>query len=68
MNSKEEIIIDISPVGDVKIEAKNFKGKSCQKATQEIELVLGGGTVKRKDKPEAFAPAISGNNSTKLTF
>lgn len=64
----ETIIVNISAQGDVKIDAQGFRGKSCEKATEQLELVLGGGQVKRKSKPEAFAPAISGAAKTKLTF
>lgn len=65
---QEEIIIDISPGGGVKIDAKGFTGKSCTEATEQIELVLGGGTVKRKDKPEYYAPPETTRQSTKTSF
>ena len=37
----EEIIIDISSNGDVKIEGVNIKGPDCVKLTAEIEKALG---------------------------
>ena len=64
----KEIIIDISPAGSVSVEAQGFSGKGCTKATEQIELVLGGlGGKKRKEKPEFYAPAGS-KSSNKLTF
>jgi len=64
----KEIVIDISPAGSVSVEANGFKGKGCAKATEQIELVLGGqGGRKRKEKPEYFAPTGS-NTKNKLAF
>jgi len=62
----EEIIVDISAAGNVNLETRGFKGASCAKATEQIEIVLGGGQKKTK-KPEYFAPATTGQR-TKLTF
>ena len=64
----EKIVIDISPAGGVTIDAQGFKGKSCTKATEQIELVLGGGAVKRKEKPSYYAPPASTVQSVKSTF
>lgn len=64
----ETIIIDISPAGASKIEAKGFQGTGCAVATRELELVLGGGAVKRKEKPEFYAPGVSTDAHGKLTF
>ena len=61
-----ELIIDISPAGNVKMEANGFQGNACAKATEQIELVLGGGQKKTK-KPEFFNPASTAVG-TKLTF
>ena len=66
--NKEKILIDISPAGGVSIDAQGFKGKSCTKATEQIELVLGGGMAKSKKKPEYFAPPASTRQGAKLTF
>lgn len=65
--NKEHIIIDISPIGNVTIEAKNYSGCGCTKATEQIELVLGGGSRKKETKPEYFAPASTAN-SVKQVF
>lgn len=63
----EEIIIDISPAGGIKIEAQGFTGSACAKATEQIEIVLGGG-AKRKEKPEFSMPPLANSQNTKLTF
>ena len=65
---QQTITVDISPAGSIKIEANGFTGTACDKATEQIELVLGGGQVKKKSKPERYAPNISSDNSNKLTF
>lgn len=62
-----QILIDISPTGDIKIDAQGFQGTSCAKATEQIELVLGGQEVKKDPKPEYYVPA-GNSNTTKLTF
>ena len=61
-----EVIIDISAAGSVNIEAKGFTGNACAKATEEIEIVLGGEGKKTK-KPEFFNPATNAVGN-KLTF
>lgn len=60
------MIIDISPSGEVTIEAKGFTGNSCAKATEQIEIMLGGEAKKTK-KPEFYAP-MSTQQGTKLVF
>jgi hypothetical protein len=64
----ETIIIDISPAGASKVEAEGFQGTGCAVATRELELVLGGGAVKRKEKPEYYQPPVSTGVNGKLTF
>lgn len=62
------IVIDVSPAGSVTIDAKCFTGKDCAKATEQIELVIGGAGQKTKTpKPEFFAPTNTQANN-KLTF
>lgn len=56
----KQVIIDISPAGTVKIDAVGFKGRGCAKATEQIEVVLGGKPATKKKKPEFFAPAGEG--------
>lgn len=60
--------INISPTGDVKIDAEGFKGRSCEEATKSIELVLGGGEAKKSKKPEYYEPATSGNTHINRGF
>ncbi len=43
----KEIIIDVDESGEVKIETKGFKGKSCIKESAFIENVLGKETFKQ---------------------
>lgn len=63
---KETIVVDISAAGTVKIDAQGFKGNGCTKATESIQLVLGGANKVTK-KPEFFAPNSTAQ-STKQTF
>lgn len=62
-----QIVIDIGPDGTVKIDAQGFQGGACAKATEQLELVLGGGARKTKKdyKPEFYNPA---GTHHKLTF
>lgn len=46
--------ISIRPDGTVEIKATGFKGKACEKATAEIEKMLGLGAQRTKT-PEYFA-------------
>lgn len=55
----KNITIDISPAGNTKIEANGFQGCGCTEATEQIELVLGGGQQKKTPKPEMYAPAAT---------
>ncbi len=62
------VTVDISPAGDVVIEANGFNGVGCQKATEQIEIAIGGRAKKtRKAKPEYYA-ATGAKTSSKLTF
>jgi hypothetical protein len=46
---KKQIVIEVSPTGEIKIEAVGFNGKGCEAATKAIEDALGTvGTRKRK--------------------
>lgn len=50
------IVIDISAAGTVKVDAQGFNGVGCDKATEQIEIALGGAGVKKKTKkPEYYA-------------
>ena len=66
--NKETILVDISPAGNVKIEAQGFAGNGCAVATHDLEVHLNGGTKKRKEKPEFYAPGVSTRQGNKLTF
>ena len=48
-----EIIVTISPKGEIQIEGQNFKGISCEQATRKIEEALGK-VVNKKHKPEYY--------------
>lgn len=51
----KSIVIDISPAGSVKIDAQGFNGVGCAKATEMIEVAIGGAGVKKKTpKPEYY--------------
>jgi len=60
--------VSISPAGTVVIDAVGFTGCGCAKASEELELHLGGGQVKKDKKPEYFQPEVSGSNHNKRTF
>lgn len=63
----KQIIVEISPTGEVSIDAQGYKGSGCTKATEQIELVLGGQNKKTKKKPEFFSGA-GGSVKNKMTF
>jgi hypothetical protein len=50
----KQIIVTVTPEGEVQIEAVGFKGNACESATKAIEQALG---VKKgfKKKPEYYA-------------
>lgn len=50
------ITISVSPAGTVVVDAEGFAGNECDKATETIELVLGGGEAKKDRKPEYYQP------------
>jgi hypothetical protein len=54
--SQKQLVIDITPAGSVKIEAVGCTGDECVKASEPLEIVLGG-VSKRQEKPEFYAPA-----------
>ena len=47
----KQIIIEVSPTGELKIEAVGFKGNACEKATKALEEALGtaGSRTKKPD-------------------
>jgi hypothetical protein len=47
----KSITVEVSPEGEVKIEAAGFKGNACEKATAALEAAMGM-PGKRIKKPE----------------
>lgn len=47
----KQVVVKVSKLGDVKIDAEGFVGESCLAATQAIEQMLSG-EAKRTLKPE----------------
>ena len=66
--TQEQINVDISPAGNVKIEAQGFVGQGYSVATHDLEVHLNGGVKKRKEKPEFYSPGVSTQQGNKLTF
>lgn len=56
------ITVEISPTGEVKIDAAGFQGMECAKATAAIEAALGK-TTARQLKPEAHTQTTIGNQN-----
>lgn len=60
----KQIVIDISPAGSVKVDAQGFNGVGCAKATEMIEVAIGGaGAKKSKKKPEYYTPTGQSNQN-----
>jgi len=55
-----EIIIDILPDGEVKMEGNGYQGKSCDEAMAAFEKALGVVT-NRKNKPDYFRTEVKSN-------
>lgn len=53
----KEIVIEIAPSGEVKIEAVGFKGSSCDQATKVFEDALGV-VADKKRKPEFYESTV----------
>lgn len=43
-----QVIVEVSPTGEIKIEGQGFSGPSCEKCTAALEAALG--VVKKKEK------------------
>lgn len=52
----KHIVVEVAPDGSVKIEAVNFKGADCEKATKFLDEALGM-VEKRQRKPEYYKKA-----------
>ena len=61
----KQVIITIDAVGRSTIEAKGFNGVGCDTATQEIEIAIGGASVKKKTpKPERYVGTGAKTNTS----
>ena len=58
----KQVIVTVSPEGEVKIDAVGFKGNTCEKATAALEQALGLPGKKQK-KPDYFVEEV-GRQST----
>lgn len=54
----KQIIVTVSPTGELTIEAVGFKGNACEKATEAMEKALGV-AKSRKKKPEYHAQNLN---------
>jgi hypothetical protein len=55
---QKQVIIDITAAGSVKIDVVGCTGAECAKATEDIEIALGGQVASSKKKPDYYqAPA-----------
>lgn len=59
--------IDITPAGTPTINVIGCTGDECIKASEPIEVVLGG-VSERKDKPERFMAPTTTANAIKQQF
>ena len=67
MTSKQaQIVVDISPAGNVVFDAQGFKGCGCEEATQQMVLLLGGGETHHK--PDYYQAPLSTAQPIKRTF
>ena len=60
----KKIIVEISAIGETKIDAQGFTGNSCTLATKELELVLAGAPSEVSDKKKPDFYATTGNSNT----
>lgn len=56
--TQERVEILFMPDGSVKIDAIGFSGNACEKATEQVHIVLGG-TSDKKKKPEYYSGSSS---------
>lgn len=66
MNNSGKVVVTVTPAGNVKIDAIGFKGNACDKATEQLHVVLGGGAAQtsKKRKPDFFATNTGGVKAT----
>lgn len=61
---QKKIVVEIFPDGSSKVDAQNFNGVGCAKATEAIELALAGSDPSNRDdkkKPDFFAKTGQAN-------
>ncbi len=59
------IIVRVSPIGDITVEADGFQGKGCEAATKAIEEALGK-PKERIRKPDYWRHSQSRQNEQRL--
>ncbi len=61
----KSVVITIESDGEVVIEANNFQGVGCKKATADLEMVLASGGAEKSDtkKPD-FWQSDTGRTTT----
>lgn len=64
----KQIVVEIDQYGTVHMDAQGFTGNACERATETIEIALGGGEqASKKKKPEYYRSALA-ENMIKRTF
>ncbi len=59
------IIVKVSPIGDISVEAEGFQGNGCEAATKAIEEALGK-TTNRVRKPDFWRQSLRQENQQRL--
>jgi len=54
--SQQQIVVTVSPDGEVQVEAQGVRGAGCQQLTAALEKALGERTADQK-KPEYYQQA-----------
>lgn len=61
---KQDIIIEISPSGEVSFTVQGVKGASCLSETKFLEQALGNAVLEQEKTSEYYEQAESGGVST----
>lgn len=64
----KQIVIEITPAGSVKVDAQGFNGVGCDKATEMIEIAIGGAGAKKKTKKPEYYQGGGAANHNKNVF
>lgn len=59
------ILVKVSPIGEITVEAEGFQGKGCEAATKAIEEALGKPRVRTR-KPDFWRQFNRQNNHQQL--